>query len=82
MTKVVEAIFEDGVLKPLEALGLIERQHVEIVVRDVNGTKWPAPASNESERQAALRDLIEEVDRMNLRLRVRMPSREEFYDRL
>ena len=82
MTKIIEAIYENGVLKPTEVLPLSEHQRVEIVVRESNGSEWPSAARNEAERQAALRILLEEVDRMNLRLRVRMPSREEFYDRL
>ena len=82
MTRTVEAIYENGVLKPLEALDLNERQQVEIVVREQNGSDSPVAARNEDERRSAFRELLEEVDRMNLRLRVRMPAREEFYDRL
>jgi len=33
MVRVVEAIYEDGVLKPLEKLDLAERQHVRVTVQ-------------------------------------------------
>lgn len=33
MSRVVEAVYEDGALKPLEDLGLDEHQRVEIVLR-------------------------------------------------
>jgi len=42
MTRVVEAIFEDGVLKPLEPLPLTNQQHVTLTVHDsVEGPEPP-----------------------------------------
>ena len=35
MTKPIEAIYEGGVLRPLEAIDLTERQHVRVVVQPV-----------------------------------------------
>jgi len=37
MSITVEAVYEDGVLKPVRALPLVERQKVEITVKAVPG---------------------------------------------
>lgn len=82
MTKIVEAIFSHGVLEPLEALELPERQRVELTVRTVDGVAPTGStlldqAPSAQEREAALAELFAEIDRMNLHLRVRMPTRDE-----
>jgi predicted DNA-binding antitoxin AbrB/MazE fold protein len=87
MTKVVEAIYSRGVLQPLENLDLPERQRVELTVRPIDGTAQAPPnvspqmAPTAQELEAALDELFAEIDRMDLRLRVRMPTRDELYER-
>jgi len=83
MTKVVEAIYSHGVLQPLEALELPEKQRVELTVRPIDGAT-PAPphmAPTQQEREVALGELFAEIDRMDLHLRVRMPTRDELHER-
>ncbi len=41
MDRVVEAIYENGVLTPLETLDLNERQRVRITVHDLDSEKSP-----------------------------------------
>ncbi len=86
MTKVVEAIYSHGVLEPLEALELPEKQRVELTVRIVDGvgradSSSPDQARSDQERSSALAELFAEIDRMNLHLRVRMPTRDELHER-
>ncbi|MFH1109232.1 MAG: antitoxin family protein [Planctomycetota bacterium] len=86
MTKVVEAIYSHGVLQPLEALELPERQRVELTVRPIDGVartdrSSPDQAPSKQERDAALAELFAEIDRMDLHLRVRMPTRDELHER-
>lgn len=86
MTKVVEAIYSHGVLEPLEALELPEFQRVELTVRPIDGAAradapWPEPAPSKQERDASLAELFAEIDRMDLHLRVRMPTRDELHER-
>lgn len=88
MTKVVEAIYSHGVLEPLEKLDLPERQRVELTVRPIDGAaRAPANISalditpTKQERQVALDDLFAEIDRMDLHLRIRMPTRDELHER-
>ena len=74
MTRVVEAIYCDGVFEPLERMGLADKQRVRLIVE--------TPENAEpSDRKAALDELFAEIDRMDLHLRVRMPTRDELYDR-
>jgi predicted DNA-binding antitoxin AbrB/MazE fold protein len=87
MTRIVEAIYEDGVLKPVEALDLQEHSHVRATVesisaRDQSPNDTPELVQTEEEREALLAELFEEIDRANLHLGWRIPAREELYDRL
>lgn len=85
MTKIVEAIYSHGVLEPLEKLPLPEFQRVELTVRTIDGNVQrntsALPVRSQQELDEALARLFEDIDRMNLNLRVRMPTREELYDR-
>jgi len=74
MTKVVEAIYSDGVLEPLESLGLHDKQRVRLIVQSID-------APDASDRKVALDELFAEIDRMDLHLRVRMPTRDELHER-
>jgi len=82
MTKTIEAIYSHGVLEPLEALELPELQRVELTVRPIDGAACASElASSKQEREAALAELFAEIDRMDLHLRVRMPTRDELHER-
>ncbi len=72
MTRVVEAIYTNGHLEPLEQLDLAERERVTLVVQT-----QPDP----SQREAALARLFELMDRTNLRLSTPLPSRDELHER-
>lgn len=91
MTKVVDAIYSNGVLKPVEALDLGEQERIKVVVHTTNGAGTPPagtpgwdlsePMKTEAERQVVLTALFDEIDRANLHLGWHIPSREELYDR-
>lgn len=55
MPRVVEAVYEDGVFKPLQDPGLAEHQRVEVVVRAVS-------ASRASSRLRAWQGVYEGID--------------------
>lgn len=57
MSQLIHAIFEDGVLKPLEPLNLVEHQRVWVSVA-------PEPAEAEDDPQVAARQrqAMEELD--------------------
>jgi len=74
MTKVVEAIYSHGVLEPLEALELPDKQRVRLTVESIDGTSG-------EQRQAALQRFLEHIKRSNFRIQGRLPSRDELYDR-
>lgn len=73
MVRTTEAIFADGVLKPVEPLNLREQQRVRITVEEVE--------ASEVDREAAVRRMIEGFKKMRLRTNGRMPSREELHER-
>ena len=75
MTKVIEAIFSNGVLKPVEPLGLPEQQRVRLTVE-------PIDAEQGVDRTAALNQLIEGLKRSKLRLNGPLPTRDELHDRV
>lgn len=75
MTRVVEAIYTDGVLKPVEALDLAEQQRVRLTIETLDGH---APDWCE----AARRELIEGFKRSRLRLEGPPPTRDELHDRV
>ena len=84
MTKVVEAIYSHGVLEPLERLDLPEKQRVELTVRTIDGNTGASPPDfgrTQRERESALDELFAEIDRMDLHLSVRMPTRDELHER-
>ncbi len=74
MTKVVEAIYSDGVLKPVEALELPEKQRVRLTIE-------PLDTCSDAQRQAALRRLFDRIERMNLHLSGPLPTRDELHER-
>ena len=74
MTRVVEAIYSDGFLEPLESLQLREKQRVRLTIEPIDGVR-------DEERQAALQRLFDHISRSNFRIQGRLPSRNELYDR-
>ena len=75
MTKVIEAIYTKGVLKPVEALDLAEQQRVRLTIE-------PLDTRSDEERQAALERLIEGLKRSKLRLEGPLPTRDELHERV
>lgn len=73
MTKVVEAICSQGLLKPVDALALPEQQRVRLIVQTIAGTSAP-------DRQAAFRRLRAGIDAMNFELRGALPTRDELHN--
>lgn len=75
MTKVIEAIYSNGVLTPVEALGLPEQQRVRLTVETID-------AGEDVDRAGALNQLIEGLKRSKLRLHGSLPTRDELHDRV
>ncbi len=74
MIQVTEAIYSQGVLKPVSPLMLANNQRVKLIVQ-------PVARLSPVEREAALRRLFEGMDRMDFYLEGPLPSREELHDR-
>lgn len=74
MTKVTEAVYSQGVLKPAEDLGLQENQRVRLIVETVD--------DKAVDRAAALARLKAGIATMQFFSQGPLPSREELHDRL
>ena len=74
MTKVVEAIYSHGVLEPLEALELLERQRVRLTIE-------PLIEASAAEREAARRALVERLRKSTLSYGGPLPTRDELHER-
>ena len=74
MTHITEAIYTQGVLKPVGPLNLPDQQRVRLVVEPING-------NSVAERTAAVERLRQGIAQMNFRLRSPLPSRGELHDR-
>lgn len=74
MTKVIEAVYSNGLLKPVDALELPEQQRVRLIVQTIDGV---SPA----DRQAALRRLTAGIDAGDFSLHRALPTRDELHDR-
>ena len=72
MTRVTEAVFAQGVLKPTEDLGLQEQQRVRLIVE-------PLDQSGE-DRQAAIVRLKAGIEGMQFFSQGRRPTRDELHD--
>jgi len=75
MTRVTEAIYTHGVLKPSTDLGLHEAQRVRLIVEPLDE---PQP----SDRTGALKRLFAGLDSMQFHSRGRLPTRDELHDRI
>ena len=71
MAQITEAIFTDGVLKPLDNLSLQESQRVRLIVEPIGD---PLP-----DREAALKKLREGIEGMRFLSKGRLPSRNELH---
>ena len=74
MTKVIEAIYSDGVLKPVEALELPDDQRVRLTVEPIDGDQ-------NLNREEAKKRLIERLKHSELRLTGPLPTRDELHER-
>jgi predicted DNA-binding antitoxin AbrB/MazE fold protein len=74
MTKVTEAIYTQGVLKPLERLDIPDQQRVRVIIQPING-------ANGANREAAMERLRTGINQMNFRSTGRLPTRDELHDR-
>jgi predicted DNA-binding antitoxin AbrB/MazE fold protein len=74
MTRITEAIFTGGVLKPVEELSLRESQRVRIIIDPVGE---PLP-----DREAALKQLRAGIEGMQFFSKGKLPSRDELHDRI
>jgi predicted DNA-binding antitoxin AbrB/MazE fold protein len=74
MTKVTEAVYSHGVLKPVEDLGLREDQRVRLIVVETVDDKA-------ADRGPALTRLKAGIAKMQFFSQGPLPSREELHDR-
>jgi predicted DNA-binding antitoxin AbrB/MazE fold protein len=74
MTQTIDAIYTQGVLRPLQKLTLREQEHVRITIQS-------AQAQEQVSREEAMKQLIECLDRSTLSYGGRPPSREELHER-
>ena len=72
--QVTNAVYRDGVLRPLHPLDLEEDEQVRLVVEKLDSTIRP-------NRETLLAQLREGINRMNFRSNGQYPSRDELHDR-
>jgi predicted DNA-binding antitoxin AbrB/MazE fold protein len=73
MTRITEAVYSQGVLKPTRELSLREQQRVRLIVETID-----EPGE---EREAALLRLKAGIESMQFFSGGRLPTREELHDR-
>ena len=73
MTQTIEAIYEDGVLKPTDELHLRNNQRVRLIVETVDEA--------DSDREAAVARMKAGIAGMRFFSEGPLPSREELHDR-
>jgi predicted DNA-binding antitoxin AbrB/MazE fold protein len=73
MTRITEAIYSHGVLKPAEDLKLREQQRVRVIVEPID--------DHPLDRDAALARLKAGIASMQFFSQGPLPKREEFHDR-
>jgi len=72
--QLVEAVYRNGVLKPLNPLNLQEEEQVRLIVEKLDSKSRP-------DRGVLLSRLRDGIDRMNFRSSGGYPSRDELHDR-
>jgi predicted DNA-binding antitoxin AbrB/MazE fold protein len=73
MAQVAEAVFSNGVLKPIGTLDLEEQQRVRLLIEPIEGSR--------TDRASALKRLRKGIEKMQFTLRGPLPSRDELHDR-
>ncbi|MBZ5560666.1 MAG: antitoxin family protein [Acidobacteriia bacterium] len=73
MTRITEAVYSKGVLKPADDLGLCEEQRVRLIVETVD--------EKPEDRAAAIARLKAGIAKMQFFSQGSLPSREELHDR-
>lgn len=74
MTQITEAVYSEGVLKPVDKLVLRETQRVRLIIE-------PLDDGSEDNRSAALNRLLAGIESMEFFSIGRLPTREELHDR-
>jgi len=74
MTTSTEAIYTNGMLRPLASLDLREQERVRLIVQRLDR---PTP----KEREAAFEELLEGIKRMNFRSTGAYPTRDQLHER-
>ena len=72
MTQVTEAVYTQGVLKPMSELALREAQRVRLIVQPLDDTQ-------EGQRSLALKRLLAGIEGMEFRSCGRLPTRDELH---
>ena len=75
MTRVIEAIYSNGVLRPVDALELPDQQRVRLTIEPIDG-------ASDVDRETALKRLIDGLKSSKLRLNGPLPTRDELHDRV
>lgn len=75
MTRVIEAVYSNGVLTPAEKLGLREHERVRITVESIE----PAPVNGD--RAAAVQQFKSGAAGSRLRSEGSFPTRDELHER-
>lgn len=74
MAQITEAIFSEGILKPVDNLVLRESQRVRLIVEALD--------EPHADRDAALKTLIAGIEGMRFFSQGKLPGRDELHDRL
>ncbi len=74
MVQITDAIYSQGVLKPVDPLNLVDNERVRLIVQPIRGLST-------EERHAALSRLFAGMDSMDFYLTGALPSREELHER-
>jgi predicted DNA-binding antitoxin AbrB/MazE fold protein len=74
MVRIVEAIYDDGVLRPVEQLPLSNQQRVRLTIE-------PVELAEGAKSRPAIEELICRLGRSTLYLNGPAPTREELHDR-
>ncbi len=74
MTKVIEAIYSNGLLRPVETLDLPEEQRVRLIVQVI-------PHNKRRARREAFKRLRERIARSRFSYGGPLPTRDELHER-
>lgn len=81
MTRITEAIYTHGVLKPAENLELREQQRVRLIVESIEERAEKCGEERNEERAAAVARLKAGIAGMQFFSNGRLPTRDELHDR-